>query len=288
MTKKIQDRLIRAFDLRNTPTNTRVTYLRYIEKFEQHCGKPASRLGRQHVEDFLLHLVRERQLSPGTHNVYVGALRFLFRVLGRPELVLVVPRRKQPLVQPTVLAPAQVEQVLGAVKPIAPRTILTVAYAAGLRISEACGLCFEDIDSKSMVLHVRRGKGARERTVMLSPTLLGVLRKYYRITQPAGPLLFPGRDRRRALTRAAVSRALKQGLKRSEFALRITPHTMRHSFATQLLEDGVDIRTVQILLGHGSISSTTRYTHLTPARMGKITSPLDRLTTLAQPATPRH
>lgn len=102
VTKKIQDRLNRAFDLRNIPTNTRVTYVRCIEKFEQHCGKPASRLGRQHVEDFLLHLVRERQLSPGTHNVYVGALRFLFRVLGRPELVLVVPRRKQPLVQPVL------------------------------------------------------------------------------------------------------------------------------------------------------------------------------------------
>lgn len=288
MTKKIQDRLIRAFDLRNTPTNTRVTYLRCIEKFEKYCGKSASRLGRQHVEDFLLHLVRERQLSPATHNVYVSALRFLFRVLGRPELVLVVPRRKQPLVQPAVLGPAQVEEVLGAVKPIAPRTILTVAYAAGLRISEACGLCFEDIDSKAMVLHVRHGKGARERTVMLSPTLLHVMRNYYRERRPAGPLLFPGRDRRRALTRAAVSRALKQGLSRCKLKVHITPHTMRHSFATQLLQDGVDLRTVQILLGHSSISSTTRYTHLTPARMGKITSPLEHLTTLAQPATPRH
>jgi integrase len=162
------------------------------------------------------------------HNVYVSALRFLFRVLGRPELVLVVPRRKQPLVQPAVLIPAQVQEVLGAVKPIAPRTILTVAYAAGLRISEACGLCFEDIDSKAMVLHVRRGKGARERTVMLSPTLLHVMRNYYRERRPAGPLLFPGRDRRRALTRAAVSKALKEGLNRCELALRITPHTMRH------------------------------------------------------------
>ena len=288
MTKKIQDRLNRAFDLRNTPSNTRVTYLRCIEKFEQHCGKPASRLGRQHVEDFLLHLVRARQLSPGTHNVYVSALWFLFRVLGRPELVLVVPRRKQPLVQPAVLAPAQVEQVLGAVKPIAPRTILTVAYAAGLRISEACGLCFEDIDSKSMVLHVRYGKGARERSVMLSPTLLRVLRSYYRTTRPVGPQLFPGRDRRRPLTRAAVSKALKEGLDRCELNLHITPHTMRHSFATQLLEDGVDIRTVQILLGHGSICSTARYTHLTPARMGKIVSPLERLDSLTRPATPRR
>lgn len=288
MTKKIQDRLNRAFDLRNTPTNTRLTYLRCIEKFEQHCGKPACRLGRQHVEDFLLHLVRERQLSPGTHNVYVGALRFLFRVLGRPELVLVVPRRKQPLVQPAVLAPAQVEQVLGAVKPIAPRTILTVAYAAGLRISEACGLCFEDIDSKSLVLHVRHGKGARERSVMLSPTLLRVLRSYYRTTRPAGPQLFPGRQGRLTLTRAAVSKALKEGLNRSQLDRHITPHTMRHSFATQLLEDGVDLRTVQILLGHGSISSTTRYTHLMPARMGKIVSPVERLGSLTQPATNRH
>jgi integrase/recombinase XerD len=200
----------------------------------------------------------------------------------------VVPRRKQPLVQPVVLAPAQVSEVLRAVKPIAPRTILTVAYAAGLRISEACGLCFEDIDSKSMVLHVRHGKGARERTVMLSPTLLHVLRNYYRERRPAGPQLFPGRDRRRALTRAAVSRALKVGIKRREIDLHITPHTMRHCFATQLLEDGVDIRTVQILLGHGSISSTTRYTHLTPARMGKIISPLDRLGNLTQPTTPQR
>lgn len=241
---KLKDRLDRAFDLRNTPVNTRLTYLRCIAKFEQHHGKPASRLGRQHVEDFLLHLVRERELSPGTHNVYVSALRFLFRVLGRPELALVVPRRKQPLVQPVVLAPTQVEEVLGAIKPIAPRTILTVAYAAGLRISEACGLCFEDIDSKSMVLHVRHGKGARERTVMLSPTLLHVLRDYYGKTRPCGPQLFPGRVPGRVLTRAAVAKALKNAVESCKFNQHITPHSMRHCFATHLLEDGVDIRTV--------------------------------------------
>jgi site-specific recombinase XerD len=167
--------------------------------------------------------------------------------------------------------------VLGAVEAPAPRTILMLAYGAGLRVSEACGLRIEDIDSKAMVLNVRNGKGGRDRTVMLGSRLLQTLRRYYRSTRPQGPELFPGRGKRRTLTRAAVCKALKRALVRVKLNQRITPHTMRHCFATHLLEDGVDLRTVQILLGHASISTTTLYTHVTPARMGQVQSPLDRL-----------
>jgi integrase/recombinase XerD len=274
----IQEKLDRAFDLRGTPANTRRTYRWCIGKFERYAGRPACELGREQVEQFLLHLVRDRKVSPSTHNVYVGALRFLYEVaLERPDVALRVPRRKQPMRLPVLLSPADIVRLIAAVPSIMVRTILMLAYGAGLRVSEACRLRVEDIDSRAMVLHIREAKRGRERYVMLSPRLLDELRAYWRTQRPAGPALFPGRGRAATVSREAVSKAMRKAARRCGITQRVTPHTLRHGFATDLLEQGVDLRTVQVLLGHASIGSTSLYLHVSTARVQRLVSPLDRL-----------
>jgi site-specific recombinase XerD len=276
-------RLAEEFALRGTPLNTQLTYRGCIERFERHHARSSARLGRAHVRDFLVHLVEHEKLSQSTHNVYAAALYFLYAyVLGRPHVVEHLPRRRGAWKLPAVLTPTEVEGLLGALPPI-HRAVLMAAYGAGLRISEACKLCVTDIDSKAGVIHVRRGKRNRDRDVMLSPRLLGELRIYWRLCRPPGPELFPGRaGMGTTMTRAAVHKALKKvleklGLTHEKTGRRITPHTLRHSFATHLLEQGTDLRTLQVLLGHASISSTVRYIHLSTARLSSVKSPLDRL-----------
>jgi integrase/recombinase XerD len=276
----VQEKLDRAFDLRGTATHTRRTYRLCIGSFERFAGRSASELGREQVEQFLLHLVRERKVRPATHNVYVSALRFLFEVaLDRPDVALRVPRRKQPMRLPVLLSPADIVRLIGAIPSIAVRTILMLAYGAGLRVSEACGLQVEDIDSRRMVLHIRHAKGGRERYVMLSPRLLEALREYWRQRRPAGPTLLPGR-RGQTLTRSAVARAVRKAARRCGIVRRVTSHSLRHGFATALLEQGVDLRTVQVLLGHASIGTTAVYLHVSTARVQRLASPLDRLPAL--------
>jgi site-specific recombinase XerD len=159
-----------------------------------------------------------------------------------------------------------------------------LAYGAGLRVSEACGLRVEDIDSQRMVLHIRDAKRGRERYVMLSPRLLEALRAYWRARRPAGPAVFPGRGGVGTLARATVARALRKAACRCGIAVHVSPHTLRHGFATDLLEQGVDLRTVQVLLGHASMRSTALYLHITTARVKQLVSPLDRLP--AAPSSP--
>jgi integrase len=168
----VDEMLERAFDLRGTPPNTRRTYTYCVHHFEKFVGSPVTELGRQQVEQFLLHLVRERRLSASSHNVYAAALRFLYdAALDRPEVMVRVPRRKQAMRLPVLLAPAEIVRLLAAIPSIAVRTIVMLAYAAGLRVSEACKLRVEDIDSRQMLLHIRNAKRGRERYVMLSPRM---------------------------------------------------------------------------------------------------------------------
>jgi site-specific recombinase XerD len=275
--------LARAFDLRDTPANTRATYTRCIHAFERHFRRPACELGRTEVEQFLLDLVHHRKLSPASHNVYAGALRFLYAVVfERPEVVVHLPRRKKPMRLPVVLSPAEIASLLGAVASLAVRTILMLAYGAGLRVSEACALRVEDIDSRSMLLHIRHAKRGRERYVMLSPRLLVALREYWRVRRPRGPELFPGAGARATITHGAVDRTLRATCRRIGLGKRVTPHTLRHCFATHLLEQGVDVRTVQVLLGHASLRSTTLYLHISTARVQGLTSPFDRMPPLPE------
>jgi site-specific recombinase XerD len=284
----IKERLERAFDLRGTPPTTRSTYGFCIARFERFAGRPAEELGREHVERFLLHLIRERHVSASTHGVYASALRFLYNAaLDRPEVMVRVPRRKRPMRLPQLLSPADLIRLLTAVRSLAVRTILMLGYGAGLRVGEACRLCVEDIDSRRMVLHIRNAKRGRERYVMLSPRLLEALRAYWRAKRPRGPMLFPGRSKPDAvISRAAVCKALRKAARECGVGHLVTPHTLRHGFATDLLEQGVDLRTVQVLLGHASLSTTTRYLHVTMARVRRLRSPLDRLPRIPAGSSP--
>jgi site-specific recombinase XerD len=283
MRQALIKRLAEEFALRGTPLNTQLTYRGCIERFERHYGRSCARLGGAHIREFLLHLVEHAKYSQTTHNVYAAALYFLFAyVLGRPHVVEHLPRRRGAWKLPAVLTPAEVEALLGALPPV-HRAVLMVAYGAGLRISEVCKLRITDIDSNAGVIHVRGAKRNRDRDVMLSPRLLSELRSYWRVRRPPGPELFPGRaGMGTTMTRAGVGKALKKaldkvGLTVEKTGRRITPHTLRHSFATHLLEQGTDLRTLQVLLGHASISSTARYVHLSTARLASVKSPLDRL-----------
>lgn len=280
MRKSLKKRLFEEFELRGTPASTRSTYAYCVDRFERHFGGSAARLGRKQVREFLLHLVTVERRSAITHNVYVAALYFLYaRVLGRPAVVAGIPRRKLTRKVAEVLTPEQVERLLAAQPSPTHRMVLMLAYGAGLRIGEALKLRVEHIDSAAGVIHVRGAKRQRDRDVMLSPQLLAALRAYWRWRRPPGPELFPGRGGvGTTRTRASVSKYLKTTLAAAGLAgRRVTPHTLRHSFATALLEQGTDLRTVQVLLGHGSIATTARYLHVTTARIQRTRSPLDAL-----------
>jgi integrase/recombinase XerD len=237
-------------------------------------------MGAPEIRQFLLHLMREKKASPSTVNVYGAALQFLYKVtLRRPQETAEIPKMKIPMRLPVVLSGTEVERLLAALPAKKHRAIVMLAYGAGLRVSEVVKLRVEDIDAKRMVLHIHDTKGGRERDVMLSPVLLRALRDYWKVARPSGPTLFPGRATGRPLTRAAVHRAVVKAAQRAGIDKRISPHTLRHCFATHLLEAGTDLRTVQVLLGHASLRSTMTYLHLTTARLTTLRSPPDELGT---------
>jgi integrase/recombinase XerD len=280
---KLRDRMVQDLEVRGHAHNTIATYVRCVSVFARQVGLPPAKLGPEHVRRFLLYLRNDRKLCAASQNVYAGAIAFLYRVtLQRPEVVKDLPRCKVPMKVPTVLSAGEVDQLLGALQSPKHRAIAMTAYGAGLRVSEICKLRVEDIDSRAMVIHVRNAKRGRERHVMLSPELLAALRQYWRVFRPSGPEVFPGMIPGTTLTRDAVGDFLRKAQKRSGLAKRISPHTLRHSFATNLLENGVDLRTVQVLLGHASIRSTTRYLHVSMARIKGIHSPLEELASLGR------
>jgi site-specific recombinase XerD len=189
-----------------------------------------------------------------------------------------MPRMRVPMHVPTVLSGGEVARLIAALTSDKHRALVMLAYGAGLRVSEVCKLRIEDIDPKRMVLRIQGAKRGRERYVMLSPRLLKALRTYWKVSRPSGPYLFPRRgDPQKVLTRAAVHKAIVHAARRAGITKRISPHTLRHSFATHLLEAGTDLRTLQVLLGHSSLKSTMAYLHVTTARVQSITSPLDAL-----------
>ena len=238
-------------------------------------------MGEVEIKDFLLYLVQEKKASPATHRMHLAALKFLYTVtLKRPEEVAGIPFPKVPVRLPEILAGTEVERVLFCIKSLVPRTIAMLAYGAGLRISEACTLCPEDIDSKRGLIHVRHGKGGKDRDVMLGERVLLLLREYWKLAQPQGPYLFPNRkSSERSTAKRTVYRALQKASQASELTKRVTPHVLRHSFATHLLELGTDIRKIQALLGHSSLESTNRYTRVSQECIRRIQSPLDVLGT---------
>jgi len=275
---EIRERMAQDLALRNLAPSTCGAYLRICKAFVRHFMIDPRQMGEHEVRTYLLN--RRPHVEPATLAVDLAAIKFLYSVtLDRPEVVVRIPSPRVPKKLTDVLAGTEVVDLLAAVEPLTCRTVLTVAYGAGLRVSEACALQPRDIDSKRMVIKVRDGKGNKDRYVMLADNLLAGLRAYFKATRPPEPFLFPGRKPGRHITKGTVEKAMKKAVKKVGLTKRATPHVLRHSFATHLLETGADIRTVQALLGHASISSTARYTHISTAHIARTKSPLDRLGT---------
>ena len=218
-------------------------------------------------------------------KIHIAAIKFLFSVtLNRPEVVERVRFPKVPLKLLDIPSPSEVAAVLSELQSPVYRTLLFCAYGAGLRVSEACNLCVGDIDSKRMVISVRNGKGGRDRYAMLSPVLLDALRTYYRQVRPPQPYLFQGKVAGQPVPAQGVQTALRAALKRSGVSKRITPHSLRHSFATHSLEAGTDLRVIQVLLGHANIRSTIRDVHVSTTTIAKTKSPLDAIAKQIKPS----
>jgi len=273
----IRDRMLREMELRGLAPATKKSYLACCRVFVAYFMKSPEQLHAEDVKTFLLHLMREREAGPACVAVYVAALRFLYRkVLNLPEVIDGIPRPRAPEKMPDVLSREEVAQVLGAVRSLKLRTILSMAYAAGLRISEALRMQVEDVDSKRMVLHIRGAKGGKDRMVLLSPRLLTMLREYWKAEHPKGALLFPGRFGR-PVHIDVLRRALWATVEGLGLSKRVTLHSFRHGFATHLLEDGTDLRVIQQLLGHSSPLTTAHYTQVSTRNYQRVTSPLDQL-----------
>jgi integrase/recombinase XerD len=276
----IRDKMKADLELRRYAETTKKEYLRRAQNFVAHYRRPPTELGQSEIRKFLLHLVQEKKVGAATHHMYVAAIKFLYvTTLGRPHVVASIPWPKRPQTLPDVLTGAEVEHLFKQIKSIKHRTILMTAYGAGLRISEACSLKTADIDSQRMLIHVRGGKRAKDRYVMLSERLLVMLRAYWKAVRPQGAFLFPGAILGRPISMGAVQRVLHTVVIGAGFTKRVTAHSLRHGFATHLLETGTDIRTIQRLLGHASIQTTARYTKVTERHIGRTKSPLDLLRT---------
>jgi site-specific recombinase XerD len=279
---KLHDQMEGDLILKAYSPHTKRAYLRGVQQFVRHYMRSPEEMGETEVRNFLLYLVRDRQASPATQDMYVNALKFLYTItLKRPEAVKGISHPKRPKTLPVILSPEEVLRVLAAIRAVKYKAIIATAYAAGLRISEVCALQVSDIDSQRMRIHVRSGKGKKDRYVMLGESLLALLRQYYQAVRPKGEYLFPGQKPQRHISATAVSLVLRKVIREAGLSKKVTMHTLRHCFATHLLEAGTDIRILQVLLGHSSIRTTLRYTHITDRLIQKLVSPLDMI----QPAS---
>ena len=275
---KLHDQMREDLLLKAYSPHTQKSYLRCARHFVRHYMRSPQEMGEKEVRDFLLHLVRDRKASPATQDMYVNALKFLYTVtLKRPEVVKDISHPKRPHTLPVILSPEEVLRIFEAIRSVKYKAIIATAYAAGLRISEVCGLRITDIDSQRMRIHVRLGKGKKDRYVMLGESLLVLLRQYYKAARPQGEYLFPGQKPHRPICTTSVSQVLRRVIRETGLTKRVTMHTLRHCFATHLLEAGTDIRILQVLLGHSSIRTTLRYTHITDRLIQKLVSPLDMI-----------
>jgi len=261
--------------LRGYSKHTERSYTSLIHRFLDHADTAPDLVEGRHVREYLLHL-HTTGLKASTRRVHAAAIRFLFtHVVVRPEVAVAVitPKSRAPL--PQILSHSEVEQVFDALTSIRCRVVAMTLYATGLRLSEALNLQTTDIDSDRMLIKVREGKGGRDRYVPLSPKLLHILRAYWVVLQPSD-VLFPAKsDRGRPLAPETVRHALCRAGESAGLSKPVSPHILRHTYATHMLELGADIREVQVLLGHRSIQTTQRYVHVSTAHIARMKSPLD-------------
>ncbi|MGB6536627.1 MAG: site-specific integrase [Xanthobacteraceae bacterium] len=276
--------MIDDMSLRNMAALTQAAYIRAVKNFSKHFGKSPDKLTFEDVRQYQLSLVG-RGLGPQAVNQIMCALRFFYKTtMGIMDAHDHIPlaRRSDPL--PAILSREEVGRFLQAAHNVKYRTIFATIYAAGLRVSELISLTVKDIDSARMVIHVRQGKGRKDRYVMLSDQLLDLLRSYWKIDRPSH-WLFPGTDPQRHITARALERVCRQTADAAGIGKNVTVHTLRHCFATHLLEQGVDIRVIQDLLGHRHLNATARYARVAINTIRQIQSPLELLKVQATPPT---
>lgn len=287
----LRQRMLEDMRVRNLSPATQHAYIGRVVSFAEHFGTSPEKLGPEDVRAYQVHLVEERHLSFSYVIQTVCALRFLYQVtLGREWRLHILPYPKRAQKLPVVLSADEVYRLLSAVESPRYRALLTTAYAAGLRVSEVTTLVPGDIDSQRMLIRVRQGKGMKDRYVMLSTRLLATLREYWKSERLGSslrsPWLFPADDPFKPASHRTVRRICHRAAKRARITKRVTIHTLRHSFATHLLEAGANIRTLQILLGHRSLQTTSRYTHVSVKTLQETASPLDLLSPFAALETP--
>ena len=273
----LRQRMLEDMSIRNLAENTKVSYLQQVSLYAKYFDRSPAQLGPQEVRDYQVYLTQERKLSAASIGIATSALRFLYKVtLKQSWHSDDIPMPKKPFQLPVVLSTDEVMHFLNCIENVKHRTLLMTAYAAGLRVSEATHLRVNDIDSQRMAIRIDQGKGRKDRYVMLSPRLLDELRAYWKHERPQ-TWMFPGSIPGQPITRGAVELACQKAHRASGITKPITPHSLRHAFATHLLESGADIRRIQLLLGHRSLSTTSRYLKIATSTVCATVSPFDLL-----------
>jgi integrase/recombinase XerD len=274
----LRRRMMEDMQVRNLSLHTQDAYVQQVSQFARHFNRSPELLGPEEIRSYQVYLTNQRKLAPSSVNIAIAALRFLYKITLHKDWSLeeVIPTPKTPQKLPIVLSPEEVLRFLGSVRSIKHRTILTICYAAGLRVSEAICLKVTDIDSQRMVIRVEQGKGRMDRYVMLSPKLLQTLREWWRVDRPK-EWLFPGDAVNSHIGRQTVEWACHKAHRRCRIPKPITPHCLRHAFAVHLLESGTDVRTIQLLLGHRNLATTATYLRIATTKVCSAKSPLDLL-----------
>lgn len=274
--RELREQIVVEVRLRGYSKHTERSYASRVQRFLNYVKRPVHEVEAEHVRDYMLHL-HDRGLKPGSRKVDLAAIKFLFNyVLYRPEVAvgLVTPRARTPL--PKILSHSEVLRVFAELTSIRCRVAAMTIYATGMRLSEVLALKASDIDSRRMLVHIREGKGGFDRFVPLTPKLLHVLRAYWVVMRPSGDRLFPSiRSFKHALAPKTLRTALRRAGKEAGLDKPVRPHVLRHTYATHMLELGLDIRELQVLLGHQSIQTTTLYTQVSTQHITRLKSPLD-------------
>jgi site-specific recombinase XerD len=273
-----QEAMEREMSVRGLAPRTQDVYVRWMRRLVRFGRVPANALSEAEVRGFLAELTRKRRLSSSSVNQAINAIRFFFKAVLRRPLGLELGYQRAPQRLPVTMSPEEVKRLLAAVPGLRERAAMEVAYGAGLRLSEVLHLKLSDIDSQRMILRVEQGKGKKDRNVMLSPALLQTLRGYWRQARPR-VWLFPGQGGKRPMHASILQRAFRAAREKAGITKPVSFHTLRHSFATELLESGVNLRTIQALLGHRGLGTTQLYTHVAGDYLRQTRSPLDALKT---------
>jgi integrase/recombinase XerD len=278
----LRRRMIDDMTIRNMSPATQRSYLHAVKGYNSYFGRSPERLGLEDVRAYQVHLI-SKGVAWATLNQIVCALRFFYGItLGQDDVPERIPYARRPSPLPEILSQDEVVRFLEAVSSLKCRIALTTAYAAGLRVSEVVAIEVRNIDSDRMVIHIVHGKGGKDRYVMLSAQLLGILRAYWKLARPKR-FLFPGRDDETAINVTVLHAACRSAREAAGISKKVSVHTLRHSFATHLLEQGTDIRIIQALLGHNNLSTTARYTRVATTTIASTESPLERLSLMVVP-----